>query len=358
MKRFLAACLISPSLLLAASAYGADAINSIENVTVQGKATGEVKRYRDLLAGLDVFEAKHSLAPNAAILRFRLSPMPAAGLQDGASLRIVGRNVSIVVPVAQDGSFVLPRDQAAYDADAELTWNRARGLEGFAPVIKSSGVPNEMQRLGDLRLQCEVSAAIGKKELNFLWRSMVSALIGSDWCNGRRKDIGTVSFDAPAVFESLTLVDGARRKTYRKGPRASTYSIPVNDFSWPDSTLVEFEFSPAPTHAAFLAEPIFLRGSMNNWGTDIRLEASGDKAFRADISLPAGRIEFKLASANFRSVNLGATGNHRDLTIEGGGVLSWEGRRLAYIVDEPGKYRFSLQAEDALAPRLTIERLP
>lgn len=358
MKQFVAVGLMCVSLSCAGRADAGSAIAVLAQfaaVTVSGNAQGESKKYRDLFAGIEAFEHKHGLAPAATGLRFILLPKPVAGVQDGAALRIVGRTVSIAVPVADDGGFTLPRDQSAYDDNADLVWNRGKGLMGFVPEVRSANVPPQMRRLGDLRLECEVAMAIAKRELNFAWRASISAALGSDWC--RANNALHNAFQAPAWFDRLTLIDGARRLNAQVGRRQKSFAAPVNDPTWSDDTLIEFAFSPAPDKAVFGTELLYLRGSMNQWGTNVPLKSVGNMTFSADLALPLGRIEFKLGSADFRVIDLGASGNSFDLTATGGAALAWDGRNLAYSVDQPGVFRFSLHVQDAAAPWLTVARL-
>src|SRR5262245_37920945 len=62
------------------------------------------KSYRKIVKGMDLFEQRRSLAPNAA-LRFKLLPRSRDTDMQGIALAIVGDTVSIPVPVAQDNTF-------------------------------------------------------------------------------------------------------------------------------------------------------------------------------------------------------------------------------------------------------------
>ncbi len=105
----------------------------------------------------------------------------------------------------------------------------------------------------------------------------------------------------------------------------------------------------AGVEAGFAAGPLFLRGSMNDWGTSQAMPALAARHHVLEIELPAGRHEFKFASADWKAVDLGAA--------EAGPGLAFSGGNLVLEVPAPGRYRFELDARDALQPRHRVERI-
>lgn len=104
--------------------------------------------------------------------------------------------------------------------------------------------------------------------------------------------------------------------------------------------------------AAYDREPLFLRGTMNEWGVNTPLRAVGAARFAVVLNLPAGATEFKFASEDWRTVNLGAD------FAGGSGRLENAGRNLKLAVATPGRYRFELDARNPEAPRYSVKRLP
>ncbi len=86
-----------------------------QSVAVNRIKNPDLRSYRNMLAGLDMFESKHHLTPTADNLRFVLKPRHASTSLASLSLRIANDDISIPVALAADGSFVLPRDEAAAD---------------------------------------------------------------------------------------------------------------------------------------------------------------------------------------------------------------------------------------------------
>src|SRR4051812_33959245 len=81
------------------------------------------KSYRKIMRGMDLFEQRHSVAPNAS-LRFKLLPRSRETNMQGITLTIVSERVEIPVPVAPDNTFTLPRDARALTEDAVVAPNR------------------------------------------------------------------------------------------------------------------------------------------------------------------------------------------------------------------------------------------
>jgi len=79
-------------------------------------------------------------------------------------------------------------------------------------------------------------------------------------------------------------------------------------------------------------------------------------AATTDTALPAGKIEFKIASADWGAVDLGGTA---ESAISGArpADLSMGGGNLVFDVKAPGRYRFELDATDAAAARLRVTRV-
>lgn len=239
--------------LLLACAMGAGALpaaradaSSASTVKVTGIKDPEMRSYRSIAAGFDAFDDDRALAP-AATLRFHMMHKDGgtATAADGLVLKLVGDADPVPVPIGSDGLFVLERSQAAWDADASFILNRKSGLFTAHPEVRSPGLPDNLRRLGDLRLECRITVAIVKQELPFLARAAVNTLLMTgDWCG--KKDL---RFGYPLA----TRVTGA---TLRQGERALAlevdewqYSGPIGDTSWPDDALVELSYAsaaPAP----------------------------------------------------------------------------------------------------------------
>lgn len=202
----------------------------------------EMRSYRSIAAGFDAFDDDHDLAP-AAQLRFALRHKdgPPAGADDGLQLRLASADgkVAQAIPVDADGRITLARNQAAYAARADFVLNQPEGQYIAVPEVRTPGLPDNVRRLGDLRLECRVTAAVMEAQLPALARTALDAMAGgSDWCT--RED-ATFGFAAPRKLAGATLQAGGRtRKLQVDGWQ---YDVPVGDAGWPDDAHIELTYA-------------------------------------------------------------------------------------------------------------------
>ena len=234
-------------------------------VTVTANSTRNQveKSYRKMIKGMDLFEKRRSLAP-AAALRFKLLPRRSDTDMSQIVLEVVSDTVQIRVPVAPDHTFVLERNPLALDEDAAVTPNRKTLSMTWRTEIRTPGLPSNVRRLGDLRLECQVGleADLVSNARSFIGQ-ITNFIVGlTDYCD--KKDTRYLFFADRPLF-SVALRAGARSEIlsidklyaeasddpwlYQDLPYCDcealvdrTYFMPLGDHSWPDDTLVEFEY--------------------------------------------------------------------------------------------------------------------
>lgn len=273
MKRIL----LCTALLCCAAAFGQQvAKKPLPPVTVTGLGNPVEKSYRSMLDGAVLFERMHSLAPNAP-LRFKLLPRKAGTNMRDVELEVIGSSFSYPVEVADDQTFALKRDEKALREDAVVSPNRRQLSMTWRTEIRSPGVPEGMRRLGDLRLECLVGIEAGLVSNSNAFTDMVSNLFRSPTSYCGRKDAKYLFFAQKPIF-GVTLVAGARRESLAinrlyaeasddPGLKADmpfcdcevmldrTYYLPLGDPSWPDDTLVQFDYMEDAPPGATLAAP-------------------------------------------------------------------------------------------------------
>ena len=243
------------------------------------------KSYRKMLKGMDLFEAMHGMAPNAS-LRFKLLPRQPETNMGGITLAIDANSVSIPVPVRPDNTFTLERHQKALDEDATVASNRKTLSMTWRAEIRTPGLGENVRRLGDLRLECHVGmeADLVSNDRPSTFGSLFGAAANPDmrkrgYCDARKVNY---LFFADRPLFSVTLVSGARREVLSVDALYAglsdndisnsdlpycdcqvlldrTYYLPLGDRSWPDDTLVEFEYMDGQTDTA--AAPALARGA-------------------------------------------------------------------------------------------------
>lgn len=234
-------------------------------VTVSAQANRDPveKSYRKIIQGMDLFEARHSLAPGAP-LRFKLLPRRRSTDMNHIELLVLGENVEIPVPVAPDHTFTLERNPKALADNAQVMPNRASGSMTWRTEIRTPGLPPGTRRLGDLRLECEVGMEAGLVSNSRTLIGRIASLVTDTPAYCHRKDALYLFFADRPLF-GVTLVAGARREALAidrlyaaasDDPMLSadlpycdcevlldrTYFLPLGDASWPDDTRVEFDY--------------------------------------------------------------------------------------------------------------------
>jgi hypothetical protein len=104
-------------------------------------------------------------------------------------------------------------------------------------------------------------------------------------------------------------------------------------------------------------QPIFLRGSVNNWGLSNPMTQTLPDTFVARIQLPSGYTEFKVANQNFDTIDLGALPDIKPNATIDEMVLVPVWKNIQLIVEQSGTYEFVLVAKLGTDPRLSVRRL-
>ncbi|HKB54717.1 MAG TPA: hypothetical protein VKD22_12010 [Ramlibacter sp.] len=237
-------------------------------VTVTAPRDFVEKSYRKMIRGMDLFERLHAYAPNAS-LRFKLLPRKRDTNMKHIELEVLGPTVDIEVPIAPDDTFALMRNQQAWDEDAIVTPNRRSRSMTWRAEIRTPGLPPRTRRLGDLRLECRVGLEAGLVSNNDSLISKMIHVFTDDperYCSN--PDAHYLFFADKPLF-GVTLVAGNRRETLPVSELYAaasedpglpydlpfcdcevlvdrTYFMPLGDRSWPDDTLVEFEYMDDP----------------------------------------------------------------------------------------------------------------
>jgi hypothetical protein len=244
------------------TAFAADAPTKQPRVDVTATRDPAEKSYRRIVRGMDLFERNHGLAPKAP-LRFKLLPRNRETSMEDIALRIVGDAVTIPVTVAADNTFALQRSQQALDEDAAVVPNRRARSMTWRTEIRTPGLPPNTRRLGDLRLECLVGieADLVSNAASIV-QQLARFITDPGYCDQPEPEY---LFFAERPLWSVTLVDGSRRKilaldqlyggsSRKPMTRADleycdcevlldrTYYAPLGDRSWPDDTLLEFEY--------------------------------------------------------------------------------------------------------------------
>ena len=216
-----------------------------------------------MIKGMELFEKQRGMSPNAS-LRFKLLPRRRETDMTSVEIDVLGSSVEFSVPVASDHTFAMPRNKQAIDENAQVTPNRKAQSMTWRTEIRTPGLPPNTRRLGDLRLECQVGMEAGliSNSSTFVGRIATAVLDTPAYCD---KKAPLYLFFSDRPLFSVAMVAGQRReilaidKLYAAAsddpglnddlPYCDcevlidrTYVLPLGDRSWPDDTLVEFEY--------------------------------------------------------------------------------------------------------------------
>ena len=250
---------------VAAQGQPKPATRELPAVTISAQANRDPvqKSYRKMLRGMDLFEKQHALSPNGS-LRFKLLPRRRETDMNTVQIDVIGSTVDFAVAVAPDHTFSLARDRQAFDEDAQVVPNRKRQTLTWRADIRTPGLPPGTRRLGDLRLECRVGMEAGLVSTsNSLINRLAGALFNTPAYCDRKVPLYLFFSDRPLF--SVTLIAGTRREILAVDqlyaaasddpnlkndlPQCDcevlvdrTYFLPLGDLSWPNDTLIEFDY--------------------------------------------------------------------------------------------------------------------
>ncbi|MBE0352288.1 alpha-1,6-glucosidase domain-containing protein [Pseudoalteromonas lipolytica] len=92
--------------------------------------------------------------------------------------------------------------------------------------------------------------------------------------------------------------------------------------------------------------PVYLRGSMNNWDPVNLLTYAGDATYSTTIALDVDDYEFKVASSDWNTVNLGGSGESPLAVLGEAAALEAVGANISLSITQAGNYRFTVQGPD------------
>jgi len=195
-------------LLAVAGSVHANEID-IGHKTDSDEAKPMAWRLRLLETARDVFDKRAPEKAPGATLSFRLPKVDAG--QAGNQVELVGADHRVPLPMASNTTFALKRGTLAEDSDSMVVVNRnfPKGEFNHPLVqVRSPGLPDGVQRMGDLRLACAAQMAMAKSEgLKFRAALATASLFGFNVCD----KLEATKIEAPKGYDSVTIEDGSRR---------------------------------------------------------------------------------------------------------------------------------------------------
>jgi hypothetical protein len=271
ISRLLALLLICGGGNVAFAQASTAAPQSLDSATVIGRASLAQMPVASFVAATQAFLEGKSHAPTAS-LRFQVMPRSAAEPISAIKLHLEDPDANpplepIPIEVEADGSFVLPAVDRALSPAAVIRANLPENALHWRPLVVSAGEPDDVRRMGDLRLECIAKEAgrLNRPDLPFFARLFGGS--SASECDSDDEHF----FLARAPLQAVTLEDGSKTMNiepdrvgessagrviprayhlFEAGLRERAYSPPLGDATWSDDTLVRFHYVEPSTTAS------------------------------------------------------------------------------------------------------------
>lgn len=262
----------------------------------------------------------------------------------GTGLTLVpGSNDNIKISITEEALYTFTLDASDIEAPVltvdfeEPYFDTTVYIRG---AINSWGTANPFVYLGGGKYAATVTITAGTHEFK---------VADADW--------GPVNMGAPSdsretfAGDVKTLVSGSNDNFYMEFA-AGDYTFVLDASNENEQTLQVYS-------SEFLGgTDVYVRGDMNGWGTDNGLAYQSNGSYSVDIELTAGTYGFKLADADWASVNIGA-GEISGITV--GDYITLAGGdnpgNLSIVITDDGTYRFTLSGPSSETPTLIVTQL-
>lgn len=235
----LTALLFFASHIHAAQAQESNTDDKVSRVEISTKRDPELRSYSQLLRGMKAYIEKRQLAPNSE-LYFLILPRSNGVSVQNLTLRLVSDDNSINIPIDANGKFKLPVFEIKTDDEYELILNASKGQFRILEDVKSANLPDDVKRLGDLRLECEARWA-SKRDVSPVFNIYVKLLASGNPCTSRTVNVGFfVKRDVASI-----ILDTPKSKITLKVRPYESYNLPIWDAEISDDVLIKYESTTA-----------------------------------------------------------------------------------------------------------------
>ena len=227
-----AACLIACPPVLAQE----EAEQPLPQVVVSSMKDAYKTAYPNIQKALGAQRENPQLAPQAR-MRWMLFARDGRPLVQSPPIAIVGSDGQIVVVPDSDGGFELPATVTGLGTDVELHIGMKRGEMLLVPLAQTGGIDASSRRLGDLRLECEMTWRLEYEEIPMLARGAIK-LMGSP-C--RSKNFG-VPIHVRRKLASATITRDGQPLQLKLGWRSMAFFAPLHDATLGDDTRITLTY--------------------------------------------------------------------------------------------------------------------
>lgn len=205
--------------------------------------------YRNIQKALGAQHDNPQLAPQAT-MRWMLFAKDGSPLAQPPSITVAGSAGQLDVVQDSDGAFDLPATVSGLGDDVELRIGAKRGDVLLVPLVETAGIDASSRRLGDLRLECEMTWRLEYDDMPFALKAAMK-LMGSP-CGSKHFD---VAFHVRRRLKSATIARDGQATGLRLGWRSMAFYAPLYNRQLGNDTLVTLAFRDADEPSAPIVTP-------------------------------------------------------------------------------------------------------
>ena len=252
-------------------------------------------------------------------------------------------NDNLHTTIAADGTYIFSLDSSNTAAPV-LTIKNEEPFVGTSVFIRGGmngwGEVNELAYIGGGQYRVTFNIEAGTQEFK---------VASSDW--------STVNMGAPSddkevlVGEEQLLLVGSNDNLTMTFPTTGEYTFILNAANLNEPTLSVYS-------AQMFGETIvFIRGGMNGWGENDALVYQGSGAYSVDLTLDATSYEFKVASGDWATFNLGANSNGNGVGVDNTyQLVQGSNDNLSLTISEAGDYTFTVVGPNPETAKITVTK--
>lgn len=260
---------------------------------------------------------------------------------------VAGKDGEFVVPAYTAAVFVKPQQGAQ---GAGLKADATMGAPDVAPYgLTKVFVRGGMNGWGEVDAFSYAGAGVYTARITLAAGSHEFKVASADW--------STVDFGAKSGEQDVQF--GKAQTLSRSGANlkanfnAGTYVFTL------DATVPTAPVLTVSEYVPYGSTKVYLRGSLNGWSEANQFAYVGGNSYEVTLALAAGDYEFKVASADWSTVDFGAAaGEGVEVTLAVNKLLGRSGANLKMSLAQAGNYKFRVDATDVVAPVLNVAKLP
>lgn len=231
---------IAYAFLVAACLIGCPPVSAqdepLPQVVVSSMKDPYKTAYRNVQKALTAQHDNPQLAPQAR-MRWMVFAKDGTPVTAALPITIAGTNGRITIAQDGDGVFELPAAVPEVGDDVELRIGAKRSEVTLVPLVETGGIDASSRRLGDLRLECEMTWRLEYEDIPMLARAAIK-LMGSP--------CGSKNFGMPVHvrrrLESATVARDGQPLRLKLGRRSMAFFAPLHDGALGNDTLITLAY--------------------------------------------------------------------------------------------------------------------